>query len=501
MSGGPERNFGERYRVERLLGAGGMGSVYLALDTSLGRRVAIKVMAADSSELERFRDEAFSLAALQHPNIVEVLDFHVGDGDAYMVMELVDGETLHARLAREGKLAVDVAIDIAKQTLAGLAAAHARGIIHRDVKPANLLLHRGETVKIVDFGLAKLRDEDRRRKPTTEGTVLGTPAFMAPEQASASPVDERTDVHAVGLCLYTMLTGTKPFASGDAIETMRRVIMDVPARVDELRPEVPEHVADAIAKALAKAPSQRFDSAVAFASALDARPQPIEVATTIVEPVRVSGAAEPATPRRPRTRRRRIFLRSLGASVLGLSFVAAGVGLAWRRRAPEPAAAPIPPVVASFDAGEPAPPPPEEDAAASEPVAVASTPIAPPPRGRCSCMPSSGDQIQPNNSRLAPAPSSRLLCWCRERESTMRLCASAPTSAAGCARQRRAVPRYATPCKGFDVGTGEPMDGVLDDCEFDSHAVDVYAGPPGRSCIGYTFDGRSMKGVVRCFGR
>ena len=188
-----------RFRIESVLGSGGMGAVYAATDTSVGRRVAIKMLHPDVAlqrdSLERMREEAFSLASLHHPNIVQLFDFYAGGPECtFLVMELVEAGTLNTVLRTRVPFPVETAIDYAKQVLSALAAAHARGIFHRDIKPANLLVvslpARHELIKVIDFGIAKLTEETIRRRPTTAGVLLGTPTFMASDaRAWTSPVN------------------------------------------------------------------------------------------------------------------------------------------------------------------------------------------------------------------------------------------------------------------------------------------------------------------------
>ena len=266
-----------RFRVDSSIASGGMGAVYVATDTTIGRRVALKMLhpdlAVDQDNLERMREEAFSLASLRHPNIVQLYDFHRGGPETtFTVMELVEGESLAKALVRQPRLPVEVAVDYAKQTLSALAAAHAQGIVHRDIKPANLMVvplpARRELIKVLDFGIAKLTEATIRRRPTTSSLMLGTPAFMAPEQTAGGAIDGRTDLHAVGILLYRMLAGENPLAGPDVPTTLQFVNTRVPADIRTHRPDVPEEVARAIARALEKAPALRFSSAEEFAEAL-----------------------------------------------------------------------------------------------------------------------------------------------------------------------------------------------------------------------------------------
>ena len=219
-----------------LLGAGGMGSVYRALDPSLGREVAIKALAGtfrgDSASLRRFEREARVLATLSHPNIATIYGFERLDGSPYLVLERVDGETLANRL-RRGAIPVDEALGIATQIVAGLEEAHGKGDVHRDLKPSNVMLTPDGRVKLVDFGLAKTTRAAAARDVSAEpitapGVVLGTARYMSPEQVKGEDVDVRTDVWAFGCVLYEMLTGRPAFAGRSVSEVVAAVLRDDP---------------------------------------------------------------------------------------------------------------------------------------------------------------------------------------------------------------------------------------------------------------------------------
>ena len=220
----------DRYELGPVLGEGGMARVYRGVDRQLRRPVAVKVLAApfdrDRSFLERFRREARAAAGLSHPNIVAVFDSGSDDGTHFIVTELVEGETLADRLRRDGPMppeeAVAVAVDIAR----ALAAAHERGLIHRDIKPGNVMVLPDGRVKVVDFGIARAAGSDTL---TGTGVVLGSTAYLSPEQAGGQPVDERADLYALGCVLYEMLTGHVPFRADTPIATMyRHVNEDAP---------------------------------------------------------------------------------------------------------------------------------------------------------------------------------------------------------------------------------------------------------------------------------
>lgn len=272
------------YRVLKILGAGGMGMVFLAEDSQLRRRVALKVMkpqlATQATSRQRFMRESQSAAALRHDNIITI--YQVGEDRSvpFLAMELLDGESLEALLHRDARLPLAEALRIARQTAEGLAAAHEQGLIHRDIKPANIWLEtrRGSSfevkatpstpsrghcassrVKILDFGLACATDGDNRLTQT--GVVMGTPQYMAPEQASGEHVDHRADLFSLGCVLYQMTTGVVPFQGVNIRSILRAVLLDSPKRPCELNPEMPEDCDSLILRLLAKAPGERPQSA------------------------------------------------------------------------------------------------------------------------------------------------------------------------------------------------------------------------------------------------
>ncbi len=318
---------GDRYRIERELGAGGMATVYLAEDLRHRRRVAIKVLHPELSAMlgpERFLKEIELTASLQHPHILPLFDSGRAEGLLYYVMPFVDGETLRARLERERQLPVADAVRIASETADALQYAHARGVVHRDVKPENILLQNGHAL-VADFGIALAVEQAGGSRLTQTGLSLGTPAYMAPEQATGDAnVDGRADIYALGAVTYEMLTGQTPYAGGPAQAVLARALTERPAPLHPQRNRVPEHVEDAVLTALERLPADRFTTAAEFGRALtedDGR----------------------VRPRGPRARRaRRLLLAGGGAIALAATgFVAglwtgtprlpiAGFGRAWK---------------------------------------------------------------------------------------------------------------------------------------------------------------------------
>ena len=259
------------YEIQSPLGAGGMGEVYRATDTKLGRDVALKVlpaeMAQDPERLGRFRREAKTLAQLDHPNIVTIYSVEEWDGIHFLTMQLVEGLPLD-RLIPEGGLPVEQIIEIASALGDALAAAHEKGIVHRDLKPANVMVSNEGRVKVLDFGLAK---DVRGSNPgdatmtsdsrTQVGIVMGTPAYMSPEQTSGRPLDQRTDIFSVGVLLHEMATGRRPFEGSSSAELVSAILRDTPPSVTELRPSLPGDLARIVRRCLEKDPRHRLQTA------------------------------------------------------------------------------------------------------------------------------------------------------------------------------------------------------------------------------------------------
>ncbi|MDF1506361.1 serine/threonine-protein kinase, partial [Roseisolibacter sp. H3M3-2] len=260
----------ERYRVVRELGAGGMATVHLAEDLRYHRLVAIKVLRPELSAAigaERFVQEIELTAALQHPHVLPLFDSGEADGRLFYVMPYIEGESLRARLDREGRLPVADAVQIVRDVAAGLAWAHEHGVVHRDVKPENVLLAGGEAI-VGDFGIALALSRVGPDRITGTGFSLGTPAYMSPEQiAGDRELDGRSDQYGLACVFFEMLAGEPPFSGRTTQALMSRALVEPPRRLRALRPEVPPEVDAAVARALAKDPAGRHPTMRAFADA------------------------------------------------------------------------------------------------------------------------------------------------------------------------------------------------------------------------------------------
>ena len=277
--------FNNRYQLLSEIGQGGLAEVYRAQDVALGRLVAVKALrreyVTDPAFLVRFHREAQNAARLVHPNIVAVYDFGQDQERPYIVMEYVPGRDLRALLEEAGPLSVKQAVDICIQVCAGVGYAHRVGLVHGDLKPGNVLITPEEQVKVVDFGLARALGESAMDE---EGELVwGTPAYFAPEQASGGQVVAATDVYAIGVILYEMLTGQLPFVGSD-LEVARKHLLETPTPVDQLNPRIPEKLAHIVERALQKRPDDRFATADEMGRALIAFRQWAEEATTGYEP-------------------------------------------------------------------------------------------------------------------------------------------------------------------------------------------------------------------------
>ena len=299
MAATPGTRFGP-YEIVKPIGTGGMGEVYEAIDTRLDRAVAVKVLpaalAADASARARFDREAKAIAALNHPNICALHDIGDTDGHGYLVMERLEGETLHQRLQR-GALDIEQALEYGIALADALDAAHARGLIHRDLKPANIFITTRGIVKILDFGLAKsVQDSEAdvtrsiNESLTTTGTTLGTVAYMSPEQLRGESLDVRTDLFSFGLVLYEMATGERAFEGSTVVVAAAGILSQQPRAPREIRAELPVRLEQVILKALEKDRARRYQSAADLRSDLT-----LAKREAITGPMRTSYAAPPST--------------------------------------------------------------------------------------------------------------------------------------------------------------------------------------------------------------
>jgi serine/threonine protein kinase len=267
----PDALFAGRYRLERRLGVGGMATVQLAFDSRLERYVAVKLLAEhlaeDSAFVSRFRREALAAARLVHPNIVQVFDFGLDESTHrnFIVMEFVDGQSCAEMLREQQTLPPDEAVEILAQSCKGLDYAHRNGVVHRDVKPGNLLRGREGMVKLADFGIAKAAEDS---DITKVGSVLGTAAYLAPEQARGEPAGPSSDLYALGVVAYQLLAGRLPYDAGSLTDLARLQETGPPPRLDEVDPAIPSALALAVARALHRDPEQRYADAAEMESAL-----------------------------------------------------------------------------------------------------------------------------------------------------------------------------------------------------------------------------------------
>jgi serine/threonine-protein kinase len=277
---------GDRYRLGERIAAGGMGSVYRAVDETLGRQVAVKALrrelADDPTFLERFRREARAAAALSHPGVAAIYDYGEVDGQPFIVMELVEGENLAERVAAGGPLPWQEAFAVGEQVAAALAAAHAHGLVHRDVKPANIMLGRDGRAKVTDFGIAQAA---QAATLTRTGMVLGSANYVAPEQAKGGHVGPAADLYSLGCVLFEAVTGETPYQGGNAVAIATQHVSAPVPDPRELRPDLPAQAAALILRALRKQPDARFPSGTAMAAALAAARQQEDATRVLPAPI------------------------------------------------------------------------------------------------------------------------------------------------------------------------------------------------------------------------
>src|SRR5438128_10078672 len=247
--------FDGRYRIVRKLGAGGMANVYLAEDQELGRRVAIKILnerhANDEQFVERFRREAKNAAGLSHPNIVSIFDRGEAEGTYYIAMEYLDGRSLKELIVSRGPAPIPIAIDYARQILTAVRFAHRNGIVHRDIKPHNVLVDGEGRLKVTDFGIARAGASQM----TEAGSIIGTAQYLSPEQARGAPVDQTSDLYSTGIVLYELLTANVPFSGDSPVEIAMKHLSETPDAPSAHRQDVPEDLDLVVLRALAKEPA------------------------------------------------------------------------------------------------------------------------------------------------------------------------------------------------------------------------------------------------------
>ncbi len=355
LASDPELTVGEKighYEVLSTLGSGGMGEVYLAYDTRLDRKVALKVLpgafSQDQDRLHRFEQEARAASALNHPNILTIFEIGEADGRHYIATEFIEGDTLGQRIAI-GPLKLGETLNIAEQVTSALSAAHGAGIVHRDVKPENVMIRRDGIVKILDFGLAKLaqtqssrsgpEDSTRALVKTRTGVVMGTVAYMSPEQARGLSLDARTDIWSLGVVIYQMLTGSSPFPGATSSDTLVSILEREPRSLKSLSPDMPEELEWIVTKALTKDCDDRYQTAREMLNDLRRLKQRLGVAAELersaapqvpegsVAALATSPDAAVIAPSRPRSKRRLVW------ATLLVAMVAVASAIIWKGRA------------------------------------------------------------------------------------------------------------------------------------------------------------------------
>src|SRR5947207_6568132 len=299
---------GDRYRLQEPIGRGGMATIYRGRDLRMDRTVAIKVLrevySTDPKFVTRFQREAKAASALQHPNIVQVFDYGQTDGNYFIVMELVEGTDLRRYLRSRGVLDVDRAIIIAHDVALGLGAAHRRAIVHRDVKPQNILVGRDGSIKLTDFGIASVYQNLNASRLTTTGMTLGTVEYMPPEQAQGDIVSPAADVYALGIVMYEMLTGRTPFEGNTAVVVAMQHIQDAPRPPSQFNPHIPPALEEIILHCLEKVPEMRYRDGSQLARALESLCD-AELGETVTAPLTPGHSPVPITynqiPPRPNT--------------------------------------------------------------------------------------------------------------------------------------------------------------------------------------------------------
>lgn len=443
-----------KYRVVSRLGRGGMGTVYKAVDETLDREVAIKCLNPDIAEpdvLKRFRAEAVMLARLNHPNIATLFELTEHDGQLLMVMEFVRGETFDQMSTRVGAMPIDRAAHLCVQVLDALASAHRAGVVHRDLKLANLMLTESGRTKVMDFGIARMAGGERL---TNNGFMVGTPAYMSPEQVLGGEIDGRADLYSMGVVFYRLLTAQLPFKADSGIAMAHKQLHDMHTPVRQLRMELPAECEEILTRALAKAPGDRYPTADHFKAALEVLsgaasaemmptlslpslaplssldptpwPQPPGITVTALKPAPAAetGIAPPVLPPPPlpaaSTRRRMPVAAAIAIGAIG-AVLLAGVPavLLWRARAAKPQAATIqasPPPASTI--AEAAPPVPPASGLAEPAPSAPAVPVAKPSTGAATVKkseappvpvgsPSGGAPVTASGAKTEAAPPAR----------------------------------------------------------------------------------------------
>src|SRR5688572_16375649 len=324
----PETIVDGRYRVLSRLGAGGMADVYCAEDTHLGRQVALKVLyrrfAQDAEFVERFKREAQSAAGLTHPNVVNGFDRGEHDGTYYIAMEYLPGRTLKEVIAERGALDQEAVIDIGIQILRAASFAHRRGVVHRDLKPHNVMLDDSGNAKVTDFGIARAGASEM----TEAGSIMGTAQYLSPEQAQGHPATAQSDLYSVGIMFYELLTGRLPFDGESAVAIAVQHLNDPPTPISALRPDVAPELEAAVMRALAKDPAARWADADEFIRALEgaragvaAKPLGQDTAAFAPVPAAVAGDGAPPPPEEERKLRWPWIALGLTALLIALAFL------------------------------------------------------------------------------------------------------------------------------------------------------------------------------------
>jgi serine/threonine protein kinase len=370
----------DRYQLQELLGRGAMGEVWQASDQVLGRLVAVKLLRAEeAADVERFRLEAQTAARLNHPNVVGMYDFGAHHDQLYLVMELVDGWSLAQERSLRGVLDPSDAAAIAAQASAGLAAAHQQGVIHRDVKPANVMLTADRTAKIADFGIARFADAAASTLTAT-GKILGTADYLAPERALGRPAQPASDVYSLGCVLYELLTGRPPFSGATSLAVVKQHVDATPPPPIQLRPEIPQLLSDYLLHLLAKDPGHRptAGQTADWLATQHRMPAPAEPDGTTFMPAPLTppaptphtGKSRTTARSRPRGGRKLASKAALYGTGLALFGAAAALGASLNSGDGAPASppSPTPATATSIPAGR-TPPPPSATPAATTPPA------------------------------------------------------------------------------------------------------------------------------------